>query len=60
MTEAEKKYQEVTGEKAVGDTALAVGIVWAVEQAKTLQDRVRIVLEALEAERVDAFKRYEM
>lgn len=60
MTEAEKRYEEVTGMKPDTDTALAVGLVWAIEQAPTLLDKIKVAREALEREREDTCKRYEM
>lgn len=63
MTAAEKMYEEVTGIKPDSETAIAVGLVWAIEQAPTLLDRVKAAKEILtkvrEEEREDAFKRYE-
>lgn len=51
MSEAARKYTEMTGIVPDGVTAIAVGLVWAVEQAPTLLDRVKAVVEVLAAER---------
>lgn len=49
MTEAEKMYEQVVGVKPDSETAVAVGLVWAIEQAPTLLDRVKVAKEALKA-----------
>ena len=49
MTEAEKMYEQVVGVKPDNETAVAVGLVWAIEQAPTLLDRVKVAKEALKA-----------
>ena len=51
MTEAERIYTETTGEKPDSLTAIAIGLVWAIEQAPTLLDRVKAAKAALISER---------
>lgn len=53
MTEAERMYEQVTGCKADSETARAIGLVWAVEQADNLLDRVKAAKEALRQARAD-------
>lgn len=50
MTEAERIYTETTGAKPDSMTARAIGLVWAVEQAPTLLDRVKAAKAVLLAE----------
>jgi hypothetical protein len=51
MTEAERQYEKKVGVKPDNETAVAVGLVWAIENANTLADRVKIAKEALKAAR---------
>lgn len=53
MTEAERLYKEVTGVEPDNPTALAVGLVWAIEQAGSLLDRVKIAKQALAAAKAE-------
>ncbi|MDE2468850.1 MAG: hypothetical protein KGL35_08920 [Bradyrhizobium sp.] len=63
-TEAERAYEAVVGCKPYGNTALAVGLVWAIERAPTLLEKVRAAKEYVERVREDEreaiTKRYEM
>lgn len=52
MTEAERIYKETTSADVDSETALAVGLVWAIEQAGTLLDRVKVAKQALKHARV--------
>ena len=47
ISEAARMYEAVTGRKAEGVTAVAVGLVWAIEKQPTLLDRVRVAEQAL-------------
>lgn len=47
ISEAKRIFETVTGRKAEGLTATAVGLVWAIESKGTLLDRVLVAEEAL-------------
>jgi len=45
--EAVRIYKETTGAEPDTPTAYAVGLVWAIEQAGSLLDRVKIAKQAI-------------
>lgn len=53
ISDAARIYEAVTGHKADSVTAVAVGLVWAIERANTLFDRVKIAEQALKAAQTD-------
>lgn len=53
VTEAERIYKETTGADVDSETALAIGLVWAVEQAGSLLDRVKVAKQALTLARAE-------
>lgn len=53
MTEAERIYKETTGADVDSETSLAIGLVWAIEQAGSLLDRVKVAKQALKLARAE-------